>query len=101
MPTAYGDLALEALRAYALRGPQLTFLGHNDTITYPVETGGAQYLLRLHLPVVEAFAGERQSLRAIASELLWLEALGRERLPDPGSQAARLARRAPPTLRAL
>jgi hypothetical protein len=78
MPTAYGDLALEALRAYALRGPQLTFLGHNDTITYPVETGGAQYLLRLHMPMSEAFAGERQSLRAIASELLWLEALRHE-----------------------
>jgi|GEM_PF-6087307 len=36
MSTAHDDLALEALRAYEMRAPSLTFLGHNDSITYLV-----------------------------------------------------------------
>jgi hypothetical protein len=78
IPTAYDDLALEALRAYEMRAPTLTILEHNDSITYCVAADDEQYLLRFHLHVSAEFAGRRQGLRAIASELLWLDALGRE-----------------------
>jgi hypothetical protein len=57
MPTAYDDLALEALRAYGMRAPTLTFLGHNDSITYRVAADDEQYLLRLHLPCERGVRG--------------------------------------------
>ncbi len=65
-----------ALQQYPLDQPSLCFLGHSDNITFRVEeTGGAQYLLRLHLPVLKYWLGNRQLPEFIASELAWLEAL--------------------------
>jgi len=68
--------AQEALQQYALVEPTLCFLGHSDNITFRVEEhGGATYLLRLHRPALNYWAGIRQLPEAIASELAWLEAL--------------------------
>lgn len=71
--------AKTALAQYPLREPALHFLGHSDNLTFRVdEPGGASYLLRLHLPVLESWAGIRQQPEAIDSELTWLEALAWE-----------------------
>jgi Ser/Thr protein kinase RdoA (MazF antagonist) len=68
-----------AIRQYALDTPHLCFLGHSDNITYRVEEpGGALYLLRLHRPSLNYWAGIRQLPEAITAELAWLEALALE-----------------------
>jgi len=89
-------LAEEALRAFGLRDPRVTFIHHGENTTWridlprplpgPVPTGchPSRLLLRLH-------RGTYNHPPEIASELLWLEALRREtdlvvpvpwRLPD-------------------
>jgi Ser/Thr protein kinase RdoA (MazF antagonist) len=65
-----------ALQQYPLAEPALRFLGHSDNITFRVEdAGGSVYLLRLHRPALNYWAGIRQRPELIASELAWLEAL--------------------------
>jgi Ser/Thr protein kinase RdoA (MazF antagonist) len=71
--------AKAALEQYALNQPDLAFLGHSDNITFRVEEpDGARYLLRLHHPALNYWAGIRQLPDVIASELIWLEALALE-----------------------
>ncbi|GAC1367104.1 MAG: phosphotransferase [Ktedonobacteraceae bacterium] len=70
----------EALTHYNLPGPSLTFIRHNENITFQV-TDRAQaekYLLRMHLPITENFASAQQRPVELASELLWLDALHRD-----------------------
>lgn len=71
--------ARAALSNYPLHEPSLRFLGHSDNITFRVEEpGGALYLLRLHQPVINYWAGIRQLPEFITSELTWLETLAWE-----------------------
>src|SRR5579863_5453428 len=80
----YSAWAEQALKSYALHNPQITFLRHNENLTFHVSDHGqgASYLLRLHFPLnenfKEPFKGMRQQPAALASELLWLEALHRD-----------------------
>ncbi len=76
----HGELAQQALRAYALAEPQVSFLGHHDTLTFHVVDGLTQapLLLRLHSPATAALRSPRQQPDMIWSELQWLEALTQE-----------------------
>ncbi len=67
-----------ALAHYDLVEPTLTFIRHNENITFQVvESASAKkYLLRLHKPITENFVCARPV--ELASELLWLEALHRD-----------------------
>lgn len=67
-----------ALQQYPLEKPALRFLGHSDNVTFRIqEPGGTVYLLRLHRPALNYWAGSRQRPELIASELAWLEALAK------------------------
>ena len=70
----------EVLAHYDLKKPALTFIRHNENITFQVvDTGsGEKYLLRLHKPITKNFASAQQQPIELASELLWLEALHRD-----------------------
>lgn len=67
----------EALAHYELIEPALTFIRHNENITFQVVdwASAKKYLLRLHKPITENFASAQQQPVELASELLWLEAL--------------------------
>jgi Ser/Thr protein kinase RdoA (MazF antagonist) len=65
-----------ALQQYALDEPALILLGHSDNITFSVEEpGGSKYLLRIHRPALNYWAGLRQLPEVIEAELAWMEAL--------------------------
>lgn len=76
----YDLLVKAALQAYPIVSPTITFLRHNENITFRVvdRQTNETYLLRIHAPLTEAFQGERQQPEMIASELCWLEALSNE-----------------------
>ncbi len=69
-----------ALLHYELVESDLHFIGHNENVTFQVldGRGGAKYLLRLHKPITENFVSARYAPVALASEMLWLEALYNE-----------------------
>jgi Ser/Thr protein kinase RdoA (MazF antagonist) len=73
-------LALQALSAYAIVSPKVTFLRHNENMVFQVvdTQAGHAYLLRLHSPLTVAFEGERLRPQGIVSELCWLKALSDE-----------------------
>jgi Ser/Thr protein kinase RdoA (MazF antagonist) len=72
--------ARQALQAYDLHAPTVTYLGQSENITFRLaaEPAGARFLLRLHRPRTQAFAGLRQQPAAIQSELAWLSALAQD-----------------------
>lgn len=71
--------AWAALEQFPLRDPTIRFLGHSDNLTFRVEEpDGTPYLLRLHRPALEYWAGIRQIPEVIAAELAWMEALAGE-----------------------
>jgi Ser/Thr protein kinase RdoA (MazF antagonist) len=74
------QVALKALEAYSMNAPVITFLRHNENVTFHVadKQAGNAYLLRIHSPLTETFLGERQLPEVIESELRWLEALADE-----------------------
>jgi Ser/Thr protein kinase RdoA (MazF antagonist) len=75
----HAELARRAIGAYALSAPELSYVRHNENLTYLVtDAAGSRYVLRIHLPRYEAFVGAQQDLRAIESELAWLIALRRD-----------------------
>jgi Ser/Thr protein kinase RdoA (MazF antagonist) len=82
------QIAKNALEAYSIAPPVITFLRHNDNATFHIsdkQTGSA-YVLRIHSPLTETFLGARQRPEVIESELSWLEALADETdlvLPRP------------------
>lgn len=73
-------MALSALRAFPITPAKITFLRRNENMVFQVvdSRAGRSYLLRIHAPLTTAFQGERLHPRAIASELLWLEALAED-----------------------
>jgi Ser/Thr protein kinase RdoA (MazF antagonist) len=74
--------ALRALAHYHLVDPIVTFIRHNENITFRVVEGdsSAAYLLRLHKPHSGHDHDMRQRPEVVASELLWLDALHRDTL---------------------
>lgn len=69
-----------ALTHYNLPQPTVKFIGHSENLTFQIEDhmDSRKFLLRLHMPITENFAGVRQQPLAIKSELCWLEALKKE-----------------------
>jgi len=69
--------AVQALGHYGLTAPEVTFLRRNENLTFHVRDHArhAAYLLRLHKPSSPNYSGVRQHPTALASELLWLDAL--------------------------
>jgi len=73
------DLAKRATVAYDIDDCDLTFIRHSDSVTYKVETPDAgTYLLRLHVPIVDAMGHHGADPKAVQSELMWLEALNQD-----------------------
>jgi Ser/Thr protein kinase RdoA (MazF antagonist) len=72
--------AMQALSHYRLAQPHVTFMRHNENITFRVDelARHANYLLRIHRPVSPNYVGMWQRPDVIASELLWLDALQRD-----------------------
>ncbi|MFD1178459.1 phosphotransferase enzyme family protein [Paenibacillus puldeungensis] len=70
-------LAKQVIKSYFLTDPQLKFLRHNENITYKVTDGTDQksYLLRIHTPASEGFAGVQNTLQGIQSEMILLREL--------------------------
>jgi Ser/Thr protein kinase RdoA (MazF antagonist) len=77
----YAALASRALAEYDLSSPALSFIQHSENITFKVESEGAAYLLRLHVPRSPEFGSHGSESAAIRSELQWLESLSRNHLP--------------------
>ncbi len=78
--TNFSTWGYEALASYDLIEPALTFIRHNENITFQVVDNGSarKYLLRMHKPITENFASAHQRPIELASELRWLESLQRE-----------------------
>lgn len=71
--------AERALENYDLPDAQLSFIRHNETITYKVTSAGSgAYLLRIHLPLTTALGTHGANLDMVQSELAWLLALRAE-----------------------
>lgn len=83
LPPLWQPLAEQALAQYAIHPTQVTYLQHSENVTFEVECGRTKYLLRLHTPVNPAFGAHGQNPQAVNSEMLWLEALKKARLPVP------------------
>jgi Ser/Thr protein kinase RdoA (MazF antagonist) len=77
----YAKLAAAAVARYPLDAPTCSFIQHSENVTFKVQNGAEAYLLRLHEPRSPAFGTHGADKAAIRSELLWLEALQRRRLP--------------------
>src|SRR5512133_276380 len=77
------ELADRALEAYSIQPTEITFLQHSENITYKVDTKPGSYLLRLHMPSTPAFGNHGANVLAVNSEMMWLEALRKERFPVP------------------
>jgi Ser/Thr protein kinase RdoA (MazF antagonist) len=70
-------LAFLALGYYAVEPSGVTFIRHNENITFRVDdhTHAATYLLRIHDPISREYLGLRQHPDALRSELRWLNVL--------------------------
>jgi Ser/Thr protein kinase RdoA (MazF antagonist) len=77
------DVAKRGLDAYKLQPTAVTFLQHSENVTFRVDTAKGAYLLRLHTPATPAFGNHGANPKAVQSEMLWLEALRKARLPVP------------------
>src|SRR5262245_9103551 len=75
----YVALARQALAAYDLISPTLSFIQHSENVTFRVQSGSETYLLRLHEPRSPNFGSHGSDTDAIRSELLWLAALHRSK----------------------
>jgi len=82
-PTQWQQAVEQALENYTIQPQKVTFLQHSENVTFRVEAAHVKYLLRLHAPVAPAFGNHGGNLRAVNSEMLWLEALKKNRLPVP------------------
>jgi len=75
----FNDVAERALAWYGMQGHSLTFIRHSDTAAFKVERpDSGAYLLRIHVPVTAAMGTHGADSIAVASELLWLEALNQD-----------------------
>jgi Ser/Thr protein kinase RdoA (MazF antagonist) len=77
------ETATRALRAYAIEPESLSFIQHSENMTFKVQTNQGNYLLRLHVPFTPAFGNHGANKAAVNSEMLWLQALRKARLPVP------------------
>jgi len=74
-------IAEEALAQYPVAVRSVTFIARSANTIYQVEdSAGSRFCLRLHLSVSESLEDYWNTPEAIRSEMVWLEALGRE--PD-------------------
>ena len=72
-------IAEEALAHYPVACESIVFIARSANTVYRVEdTAGNRYCLRLHLSISESLENDRNTPDAIRSEMVWLEALGRE-----------------------
>ena len=76
----YHRLGLQALARYGLEDYQLTFLRHNENLTYKAEdpVEGKAYALRLHEPRHAGFGRHGRDWKMVRSELRWMEAVQRD-----------------------
>jgi len=77
------EIARRALEKYNLSVRKITFLQHSENVTFKVATSEGTYLLRLHSPLTREMGAHGVDPEVIRSELLWLEALLRNKLPVP------------------
>jgi hypothetical protein len=85
MSTDFDSLAAQALAAYPKDGVELTFIQHSENVTYRVTHQRKTFLLRLHSPRRPEMGAHGADPAMIESELLWLDALKRARLPVPAA----------------
>jgi len=83
MTTDFAPLAAQALTAYGLQGISFSFLQHSENVTFRVENGPKNLLLRLHTPLTIEMGQHGADQAMIESELNWLDALKRARMPVP------------------
>lgn len=76
----FRKIARQALEQYDLDDLSLNFINHSENVTFKVHKPGSSqaYLLRIHSPIAAAMGDHGSDPDAIASELLWLEALCRD-----------------------
>lgn len=70
-------LARQLLASYPLDDPALTFIRHNENLTFKVNERGSgrAFLLRVHLPVTRGFDGPQHTLEGLQSEMTLLQEL--------------------------
>jgi Ser/Thr protein kinase RdoA (MazF antagonist) len=80
----FAEIAERALNEYDLVSPSITFIQHSENYTFKVSTlSNADFLLRIHTPVVAEFGKHGADATAVRSEMLWLDALRRNNMPVP------------------
>ena len=78
----FTQIAWQALDAYDLVSPRVTYLQHSENITFKVDTAAeVPYLLRIHSPLTEAMGRHGKDPEAVRSEMRWLDVLHRGNLP--------------------
>ena len=73
----FDDIAARALAEYDIATSPASFIRHSDCVTYRVRSESGSNLLRIHVPLTAAMGAHGADPLSIASELMWLEALGR------------------------
>ncbi|MFL1671861.1 phosphotransferase enzyme family protein [Paenibacillus dendritiformis] len=70
-------IAAEALSHYEIQSPIITFIRHNENLTYKItDESGSAYLLRVHKPVHAELHGLQHSKAGLNGEMELLQALG-------------------------
>jgi len=77
--TQFDEIAKRGLDHYELMEPRLTFIRHNDNVTYRVTTANSKaYLLRIHIPITAALGTHGADYGMVNSEVTWMLALAKE-----------------------
>jgi len=76
-------IASKALDKYSLNVQEINFIQQSENVTFKVSASGKSYLLRLHLPLTTGLGNHGANPEVIRSEMLWGNALYRNRLPVP------------------
>lgn len=73
----YSVLAKDVLTAYNVTDPDITFIRHNENITFKIadKLHNKSYLLRIHKPVTEGLLGVQHTFQGLESEMKILEQL--------------------------
>ncbi|MDX9992188.1 MAG: phosphotransferase [Anaerolineales bacterium] len=93
MSATFDSLAAQALSAYGKPEAAFTFIQHSENVTFRVQDGPKTFLLRLHTPRAPEMGQHGSQAAMIRSELLWLDALKRARLPVPTAISNRAGER--------
>ncbi len=86
-------LVEQILAEYGLQEARFTFLRHSENITFLVQDKSQNWLLRLHRPLTPEMGQHGADPQMIESELVWLDALKRARLPVPAGVRNRAGER--------